>query len=79
MKTKNGLTHSPRACNICELPSAEVAELVDALVSGTSARKGVRVQISSSAPEKAIFCNLNDACLQFWFWLEMRFFIRLLS
>ncbi len=31
-------------------PRAEVAELADALDSGSSARKGVRVQIPASAP-----------------------------
>jgi hypothetical protein len=32
------------------VPFAEVAELADALDSGSSARKGVRVQIPASAP-----------------------------
>jgi hypothetical protein len=32
------------------IPDAEVAELADALDSGSSARKGVRVQIPASAP-----------------------------
>lgn len=31
-------------------PYADVAELVDALVSGTSVRKNVEVQVLSSAP-----------------------------
>jgi hypothetical protein len=33
-------------------PHADVAELVDALVSGTSVRKDVEVQVLSSAPYK---------------------------
>ena len=35
---------------ICSSLFAEVAELADALDSGSSARKGVRVQIPASAP-----------------------------
>ncbi|CUS33843.1 hypothetical protein COMA2_140105 [Candidatus Nitrospira nitrificans] len=34
---------------------AEVAELADALDSGSSARKGVRVQIPASAPPQPVF------------------------
>jgi hypothetical protein len=33
-------------------PHADVAELVDALVSGTSVRKNVEVQVLSSAPKQ---------------------------
>jgi hypothetical protein len=33
-------------------PYADVAELVDALASGASARKGVEVQVLSSAPKR---------------------------
>jgi hypothetical protein len=40
------------------VPQAEVAELADALDSGSSARKGVRVQIPASAP--AILSSNND-------------------
>lgn len=35
---------------LCKTEHAEVAELADALDSGSSARKGVRVQIPASAP-----------------------------
>ena len=34
------------------LPHADVAELADALDSGSSSRKGVEVQVLSSAPNK---------------------------
>jgi hypothetical protein len=40
-----------------------VAELVDALVSGTSARKGVEVQVLSTAPK----CVSNDRLLAHFF------------
>jgi hypothetical protein len=36
---------------------AEVAELADALDSGSSARKGVRVQIPASAPPTLSHCS----------------------
>jgi hypothetical protein len=35
---------------LCQLPRAQVAKLVDALVSGTRARKGVKVRVLSWAP-----------------------------
>ncbi len=35
---------------IIEGPAAQVAKLVDALVSGTSSRKGVKVRVLSWAP-----------------------------
>ena len=41
---------------------AEVAELADALVSGTSARKGVRVQVPSSALKRLLLTKES-----FWF------------
>ena len=48
------LTHLDGLGSISDNPSpilhAEVAELADALVSGTSARKGIRVQLPASAP-----------------------------
>ena len=37
------------------LPCADVAELADALDSGSSARKGVEVQVLSSAPNQPLF------------------------
>ena len=36
---------------------AEVVKLVDTLASGASARKGVEVQVLSSAPFKPTFCS----------------------
>ena len=45
-------------CNNCS--NAGVAELVDALDSGSSVRKDVRVQISPSAPKKLIYFYLVE-------------------
>ena len=55
--TADGIFSSPR--------QAEVAELADALDSGSSARKGVRVQIPASAPTQLLsyFCKLESGRL----------------
>ena len=63
--TRTSYTFSPRFCytpsfkEMQRAPNAEVAELADALDSGSSARKGVRVQIPASAPPTT-HCRNDD-------------------